>query len=195
MVSSEEGEKIVLFVCSYNILRSPTAEFIFNQKAQDAGLNMRARSAGTLAVDGKSSSFRMMDALRRAGYRQVEPTISHRINEELLKSASLVLGMEECHLERIRRDFQGLNLTSLDTLAGYVGEKGGVEDPESIIRNNPLSWTLRGLPYRTYPLKKAVGGIHPADYDGVYRVFNETVAHLERLIDPLINKLSHPSAT
>ncbi|MBG52298.1 MAG: phosphotyrosine protein phosphatase [Rhodobiaceae bacterium] len=59
----------VLFVCLGNICRSPSAEAVFRSRAQAAGLEVFADSAGTAAWHvGKAPDKRAQDAGARRGY-------------------------------------------------------------------------------------------------------------------------------
>jgi predicted protein tyrosine phosphatase len=69
--------KNILFVCSENKLRSPTAENIFSDKE-----GFEVRSAGT------------SNASRNC------------INEEIIEWADIIVGMEEQHLRKIRQNFR-----------------------------------------------------------------------------------------
>ncbi len=183
----EQQEKI-LFVCTGNVHRSPAAEIIFNHLAEKTGLNIRAESAGTSPVADRVTNPYITGALGKAGY-PARATPSRPITEELLLSAKLVFGMEELHLEAIRRKFPHLNLANLYTLHKYVGGREPVKDPQDVIGRTPLSWLMQGLPSSAYSIKVRFGGIDRADYNGVIRVFDETVSYIESLIKPLVYKL------
>lgn len=59
----------ILFVCLGNICRSPTAEAVFRQKADEAGLDVVVDSAGTENWHyGKQPYGPMQDAARPHGY-------------------------------------------------------------------------------------------------------------------------------
>ncbi|MDY0076362.1 MAG: low molecular weight protein-tyrosine-phosphatase [Bacteroidales bacterium] len=59
----------ILFVCLGNICRSPAAEGIFAQKAQNAGLQVEVDSAGTSAWhEGEKADHRMRQTAKARGY-------------------------------------------------------------------------------------------------------------------------------
>jgi predicted protein tyrosine phosphatase len=68
----------ILFICSRNQWRSPTAEAIFKNHP-----HIRARSAGT------------------------EPSARIRVNEKLLLWADMIFVMEKRHREKLHRSFAG----------------------------------------------------------------------------------------
>jgi predicted protein tyrosine phosphatase len=47
--------KMILFVCTANICRSPMAEAVLNAVAEDRSLSYRAKNAGTAALEGSLS--------------------------------------------------------------------------------------------------------------------------------------------
>ncbi len=187
----------VLFVCRRNIHRSKAAEIIFNHKAEQAGLDMRAESAGVRVSQPRLSSSHIVKALQRAGYSEATRTYSREVDSDLLLSAQLAFGIEDDQTDALFRNFPVLELNHLHALPRYVGRKIHVKDPEQIIRPSPLTWTSSFLPDSgaTYWIKRHAGGIHPNDMQGVDRVFDETVRNLDLLITPLVDKLAHPSQT
>jgi protein-tyrosine phosphatase len=97
---------IVLFVCTANMIRSPIASALFAQKLAKEGMKEKwqSASAGTWARDGYPAARESQEIMA-----QMEIDLSrHRsrvINEELLKSADLVLVMEHGHNEALRFEF------------------------------------------------------------------------------------------
>lgn len=82
----------ILFVCRANICRSPMAEAILNTLAEDAGLGVRAESAGVAALEGAEMDPQARAVLEEMG---VYPE-SHRakqVTRALLEEADLVLTM------------------------------------------------------------------------------------------------------
>ncbi|KAA5604746.1 low molecular weight phosphotyrosine protein phosphatase [Roseospira marina] len=94
----------VLFVCTGNICRSPTAEGLFRHKVADAGLAsaVTVDSAGTAAFHvGEPPDERAAEAARRRGYdldgqtaRQVSARDFHRFD--------LLVAMDRTHFQRLR---------------------------------------------------------------------------------------------
>lgn len=186
----------VLFVCKSNIHRSPAAEVIFNDIAEQLGFPHGAESAGTSTrIDGRQSSSHIVRALRTNGYPKASRIGSRRISESLLTDSDLILAMEQKHVDAIRNMFPNLPLKDLHTLSEYVGLQGGIIDPENTIRNTLLSSFTRWLPSFVFPLKARLTGIHPSDENGVKRVFDNTVFDLEKLIIPLIADKLIPKIT
>ncbi|MCQ2398924.1 MAG: hypothetical protein MJ072_00265 [Clostridia bacterium] len=58
----------IMFVCSANVVRSAMAEIMFNEKAEKAGIDVVAVSAGINAVDGLPMTVSALNALRLRGY-------------------------------------------------------------------------------------------------------------------------------
>ena len=85
----------VLFVCTGNICRSPTAERLLRVEADRDGA-LAVSSAGTAAMVGRGIDGPSARALEQLG---VDPTghVARRLTDELLGSADLVLTAETGH--------------------------------------------------------------------------------------------------
>jgi len=92
----------VLFCCTGNICRSPTAEGVFVQKVADANLSARIRvdSAGTHAYHvGEATDLRAQAAARARGY-DLSALRARRVEADDFTRFDLVLAMD-----RSNRDF------------------------------------------------------------------------------------------
>lgn len=63
----DKTERVIAFVCTGNTCRSPMAEGIFNHKAQEQGINLRAVSCGMAAVSGMPPSPNAVTVCREIG--------------------------------------------------------------------------------------------------------------------------------
>ncbi len=87
----------VLFVCSGNICRSPTAEGVFRKLAQEAGLGARieAQSAGTHGFHrGEAPDPRTAEAAARRGY-DLSGMESRQVAKEDFEHFDYLLAMDE----------------------------------------------------------------------------------------------------
>ncbi|MBO0812974.1 MAG: low molecular weight phosphotyrosine protein phosphatase [Microlunatus sp.] len=94
----------MIFVCWGNICRSPIAERLAERQAADAGLEgVRFSSAATSTEElGRPMDPRAADVLRRHGYRDGDHA-AHRIDDDEIAAADLVIAMEPLHIDRMRR--------------------------------------------------------------------------------------------
>lgn len=91
----------VLFVCTGNICRSPTAEYVFRDIVAKHGLAHRfdIRSAGTQAYHvGEGADPRATEHARRRGY-DLGPHKAARIGRADLERYDWILCMDRSHLE------------------------------------------------------------------------------------------------
>lgn len=92
----------VLFVCLGNICRSPTAEGVFRQRLQQAGLgDCLVDSAGTAGWhEGKSPDARTCLAARRRGY-ELESLRARQFRVEDFQRFDLILAMDRSNLAHL----------------------------------------------------------------------------------------------
>ncbi|OYQ31837.1 phosphotyrosine protein phosphatase [Niveispirillum lacus] len=93
----------ILFVCTGNICRSPTADGVLRKMAANAGLDLRVDSAGTHGYHvGDAPDPRTIRTARSRGY-----DLSHLRARKLIIADfdrfDLILAMDRGHLEIMRR--------------------------------------------------------------------------------------------
>ena len=121
----------VVFVCWGNICRSPMAERVAEGWARREGLDdVEFSSAATSAEElGAPIDRRAARVLSGAGYR----TSGHRarrITAREIAEADLVIGMEELHLQKMRRLAPDAgNLSLLTSFDPQARPGSGVPDP------------------------------------------------------------------
>ena len=119
----------VLFVCSANQLRSPLAEVLFKdllQRRKQAAA-WQVGSAGVWALEGSPAA---RAAVRMAAARGLDLSAhtARPVTEDLLRTADLVLVMEQEHQDALREAFPALS-ERVHLLTSMAGETGDVEDP------------------------------------------------------------------
>ncbi|SDD80352.1 low molecular weight protein-tyrosine-phosphatase [Rhodospira trueperi] len=95
----------ILFVCTGNICRSPTAEGVFRHKARAAGLDgsIHIDSAGTTAYHvGEPPDERAAQAARRRGY-DLDGQRARRVAKGDFDRFDLLVAMDRSHFNALRR--------------------------------------------------------------------------------------------
>jgi len=94
----------VLFVCTGNICRSPTAEGLFRHKVRAVGLeaSVPIDSAGTTAFHvGDPPDRRAADAARRRGY-SLDGQVSRQIRKDDFRRFDVLVAMDQGHFKSMR---------------------------------------------------------------------------------------------
>lgn len=97
--------KRVLFVCTGNICRSPTAEGVFRKLVTSAGLegHIATDSAGTVDYHvGDAPDLRMQQAARVRGY-DLSRLRARRVNGDDFQRFDLIVAMDRSHREILAR--------------------------------------------------------------------------------------------
>jgi protein-tyrosine phosphatase len=121
----------VVFVCLGNICRSPMAERVAERAAADAGITgVEFSSAGTISEEyDDPMDHRAAAVLEQHGYRHADHR-ARRISEVELKSADLVVAMEDSHVSKVLELATDPSKVSLLTDFDPAAEPGsGVPDP------------------------------------------------------------------
>ena len=103
--SDQVSAKRVLFVCTGNICRSPTAAAVFRARAADRGLGdrLQADSAGTTGYHvGEGPDARAERHAVRRGYDMSDQQ-ARRLEPADFERFDLILGMDRSHLDRLRQ--------------------------------------------------------------------------------------------
>ncbi|MBR1482242.1 MAG: low molecular weight phosphatase family protein [Ruminococcus sp.] len=93
-----QKNKYIAFVCTGNTCRSPMAEAIFNQKAEERGLAVRARSFGLAAVSGMPASKHAVTVCAEIGV-DLSTFRSHFIYDYDLSDFDRLYCMSEEHVQ------------------------------------------------------------------------------------------------
>ena len=93
----------ILFVCTGNICRSPTAEGVFRSLAQKAGLELRIESAGLGDWHvGQAPDERAQHHARSRGY-DLSPQRARQVRSRDFEEFDLILAMDSGHLRELQR--------------------------------------------------------------------------------------------
>jgi protein-tyrosine phosphatase len=90
--------KSILVVCVGNICRSPTAEYLFRHRLSATDINVESAGLGALAGNGMDAT-----ALAVLADHGIDggAHVARQLNENMLRSAELVLVLEKRHVATI----------------------------------------------------------------------------------------------
>ncbi|MGF1560722.1 MAG: low molecular weight protein-tyrosine-phosphatase [Geminicoccaceae bacterium] len=122
--------RAILFVCTGNICRSPTAEGILAHKAAAKGLTLEIDSAGVSSEElGNRTDSRARLAAAARGY-QLPDRYARQIRADDFARFDLILGMTQGHVRAMRhRQPQGSRAT-LGLMMDYAPQLGTKDVPD-----------------------------------------------------------------
>jgi protein-tyrosine phosphatase len=127
--------KKVLFVCTGNICRSPTAEGVLRHLAKDAGIDLHVESAGTHDYHvGAPPDARAQHHAKGRGY-DLSAQRARQVRRRDFEEFELIVAMDRGHLEILRDNCPPQHQHKLRMLVGghdvpdpYYGGAEGFED-------------------------------------------------------------------
>jgi protein-tyrosine phosphatase len=122
----------VLFVCTGNICRSPTAEGVFKHIVEKAGLAGRiaSDSAGTGDYHvGEAPDPRSQSAALSRGY-DLSPLCARQVSRRDFIEFDYVLAMDETHLRQLKRLSPPEHAGKIELFMAFAGEGAAREVPD-----------------------------------------------------------------
>lgn len=118
----------ILVVCTANICRSPVVTALLQQRLNGHGrTGWTVESAGTWATIARGAA-RYSIQLMAAQNIDISQHQARMINEEMIKQADLILGMESGHVEALQVEFPS-HRKRIFTLSQMAGKSYSVADP------------------------------------------------------------------
>lgn len=122
----------VIFICTGNICRSPTAEGVFRRLVRDAGLDgsIRVDSAGTHDYHvGEPPDERAQRQALRRGY-DLSALRARRVTQRDFEDFDLIVAMDRGHLRILQRLCPRENRHKLRLIMEFAPEQGTDEVPD-----------------------------------------------------------------
>ena len=109
----------LFFVCTANICRSPIAEGLASVLASEAGLQVEARSGGTLGWEGKPAAPNSVKVMKKIGI-DISGHRCQGVSLQDMEWSDFVLVMEMKHAAHLRESFPEHN-DKIMVLANFGG--------------------------------------------------------------------------
>lgn len=120
----------VLFICMGNICRSPTAEAVFREKAQQAGLKLSLDSAGTTGAHARSKpDHRAIKVGAELGY-SFDGIKARKVTDKDFKDFDLILAMDEDNIRNLHKIAAPDELDKIKLFLDFAPECGESEVPD-----------------------------------------------------------------
>lgn len=120
----------ILFVCTGNICRSPTAEAVLLHRAGALGLDVVADSAGTSAEEfGNPPDLRARAAASARGYTLLNRS-ARQVRSADFTDFDRVLAMTTAHLRTLERRAPSSGTARLQLFMDFVSAKGPRDVPD-----------------------------------------------------------------
>lgn len=122
----------VLFVCTGNICRSPTAEGVFRHLVVESGLSkyIAVDSAGTHSYHiGEPPDERSVEVAMRRGY-DMTGQLARRLKESDFRTFDLVLAMDRGHLRHLTAMAPGDTYERVKLFLSYAPGDAGLDVPD-----------------------------------------------------------------
>lgn len=120
----------ILFVCTGNICRSPTAEGVANRVFELAGLNAECDSAGTHGYhEGEAPDPRAQQAALQRGY-DLSRQRARKVVPEDFSRFDLILAMDKGHQQLLLRACPEALRAKIRLFMTYAPESGTDEVPD-----------------------------------------------------------------
>jgi protein-tyrosine phosphatase len=122
----------ILFICTANICRSPTAEGVMRRVLAKYGLESKIKidSAGTHDYHlGKPPFFTAVEAAKRRGY-DITGRVSRRVGQRDFEDYDLILAMDKSHLQSLRSIVPTRYKEKIELLLDYSDKYHGQEVPD-----------------------------------------------------------------
>ena len=123
-------EKLVVFVCTANVCRSPMAEKLFEEALDKSNTRKKVRvfSAGISAMDGDQASDNSLQACEEVGLN-LEDHRSAALTRATLENASAIFCMTESHRALLNMYVEVPETTSIFLMREFT-ETGSKELPD-----------------------------------------------------------------
>ncbi|MEM9561228.1 MAG: hypothetical protein AAGA93_01335 [Actinomycetota bacterium] len=183
-MTDRSGRNRILFVCTANICRSPTAELLARSRfGEEASVY---RSAGFLDADQSVPA----DLVRVLGERGIDATAhrSYRLDEASIDAAHVLLVMESSHLQRVTTLRQEA-LAKTVPLKEAASVVAGLP-PGPVTVDDLLGEINRDRDPRSY-----LGSQWDVDdpYGRRIKVYRRAVDEIDRLVATVIGRLARPA--
>ena len=120
----------VLFVCTGNICRSPTAEALFRDRVKKKGINAAYDSAGTFGYHvGEPPDRRAIDIARNNGV-DMSDLVARKINDNDFNEFDYVIAMDKGHERTMKTMIPEVHHSKIRLFLDFHDKYKGMDIPD-----------------------------------------------------------------
>ena len=177
----------ILYVCTYNEVRSAGAEVITNVNANLMGIELRVSSAGFKRGNGQTKpemNRALFDTDIKYDKMKGTPEV---LDPEILQAQDLIFCFTYHQKKALLNMNPGLE-GKVFVVPEYLGEQCEIRDPDERVKSyGPLYYLLPGRIMNW--ILSVNGTIDCRDAGGVQQAYNETARQIEKYVKRIIEKM------
>jgi protein-tyrosine phosphatase len=165
----------VLFICTGNIFRSMSAEYLLRSYLSNMGVKgINVSSAGTTATSSESPHYAVLEELLKHGV-DAKSHVKRHVTQEIINCSDLITAMADYHIPYIKAEY-GLEIPLYNEIA--LGLKTTVPD----VNECGIDWR-NDFDGRARHERKIVNYLHDSMPD-FYKNMGRFIIHHRELLSP-----------
>ena len=169
MAERIKGKRLILFLCTGDICRSPMAVFYMRKKLEEKKIkNIECRGSGVMTVSSLLPAPETVIVMREDEI-DIGTHRSTKLTKELIKKADLVLGMTPFHVQMAKR------VSELAKGKTFLFKEYVEDTPKMYQIADPMGGTLETFKTTYRHIKDAINKLIDMEMKGIYKKKTVTV--------------------